>query len=151
MPEDRKVVPFRKPGARPPPPPTFHEVTDGIAVSVRPFFLPDQSTPSEGQYLWAYWVRIENQGAAPARLVSRYWKITDGMGRVQEVRGAGVVGEQPHLKPGQSFEYTSSTGLPTASGFMGGSYTMQADDGRRFEVTVPTFSLDAPGAPRSVN
>ena len=96
-------------------------------------------------------MRIENAGDSTVQLVTRYWRITDGLGRVQEVRGAGVVGEQPVLKLGDSFEYTSGTPLPTPSGIMMGAYQMQTTDGERFDVAVPPFSLDSPHQPAQLN
>ena len=122
----------------------YHETTRSIRVTVEPFYLEDQSSPSDNHFVWAYQVRIENLGTDTVQLVNRYWRITDSLGRVQEVRGAGVVGEQPTLKPGESFEYTSGTPLPTPSGIMVGTYEMQSASGRRFDVAVPAFSLDSP-------
>lgn len=122
----------------------YHETTQSIRVTVEPFYLEDQSSPSDNHFVWAYQVRIENTGADTVRLVNRYWRITDSLGRVQEVRGAGVVGEQPTLKPGESFEYTSGTPLPTPSGIMVGTYEMESASGQRFDVAVPAFSLDSP-------
>ena len=101
--------------------------------------------------MWAYWVKIENQGGETVQLRNRYWRITDSQGQVQEVRGAGVVGEQPALKPGESFEYTSGTPLSTPSGIMLGSYQMQRNDGDTFDVTIPAFSLDSPYEPARPN
>ena len=122
----------------------YSETTNSIRVTVKPMFLEDQSSPAENHFVWAYHVLIENTGAGTVRLLSRHWKITDSLGRLQEVRGAGVVGEQPVLEPGGRFEYTSGTPLPTPSGIMVGSYEMEADDGGRFSVAVPAFSLDSP-------
>ncbi|MEA1677774.1 Co2+/Mg2+ efflux protein ApaG [Nitrospirillum sp. BR 11163] len=122
----------------------YSETTHAIRISVRPEFLEDQSSPGEGHYVWAYTVRIENTGGETVQLRSRHWHITDARGRVQEVRGAGVVGEQPVLSPGQSFEYTSGTPLSTPSGIMVGSYQMERTDGSRFDVRIPAFSLDSP-------
>ncbi|MCH7796299.1 MAG: Co2+/Mg2+ efflux protein ApaG [Proteobacteria bacterium] len=122
----------------------YHETTRSIRVTVKPFYLEDQSSPSDNHFVWAYQVRIENMGTDTVRLVNRYWHITDSLGRVQEVRGVGVVGEQPTLKPGESFEYTSGTPLPTPSGIMVGTYEMESASGRRFDVAVPAFSLDSP-------
>lgn len=122
----------------------YHETTRSIRVTVEPFYLEDQSSPSDNHFVWAYQVRIENMGTDTVRLVNRYWHITDSLGRVQEVRGVGVVGEQPTLKPGESFEYTSGTPLPTPSGIMVGTYEMESASGRRFDVAVPAFSLDSP-------
>jgi len=125
--------------------------TANIRIIVKPHFLEGQSRPDEGHFVWAYTIKIENQGQETVTLRSRYWRITDGRGRIQEVRGAGVVGEQPTLAPGQSFEYTSGAPLPTPSGFMTGSYQMQASDGHMFNVEIPTFSLDSPHAPRQMH
>ena len=122
----------------------YSAVTNSIAVTVKPVYLDDQSSPRDNHYVWAYHVRIENQGRDTVQLRSRYWHITDALGRVQEVRGAGVVGEQPVLKPGQSFEYTSGTPLPTPSGIMTGTYQMETSGGDRFDIAIPAFSLDSP-------
>ena len=129
----------------------YSKTTRSIAITVKPFFLEEQSSPGENHFVWAYHVRIENAGDSTVQLVTRYWRITDGLGRVQEVRGAGVVGEQPVLKPGDSFEYTSGTPLPTPSGIMMGAYQMQTTDGERFDVAVPPFSLDSPHQPAQLN
>ncbi|MBX6323190.1 MAG: Co2+/Mg2+ efflux protein ApaG [Rhodospirillaceae bacterium] len=122
----------------------YKQTTRSITVSVRPFFLAEESSPEESRYVWAYHVRIENDGPETVQLLNRYWRITDSFGRVQEVRGAGVVGERPVLRPGESFEYTSGTPLPTPSGIMVGTYQMETEAGDRFEVAVPAFSLDSP-------
>lgn len=122
----------------------YEETTRDIRVTVRPIYLPDQSEPDQGHYVWAYQVRIENQGGQEVQLLNRYWRIVDSLGRVQEVRGAGVVGEQPILKPGEAFEYTSGTPLSTPSGIMGGTYEMEAEGVGRFDIKIPTFSLDSP-------
>jgi ApaG protein len=122
----------------------YSEVTREIRVTVRPFFLEDQSSPEEMHFVWAYHVRIENQGPQTVQLRNRYWRITDSLGRIQEVRGAGVVGEQPVLRPGEAFEYTSGTPLATPSGIMVGTYQMESESGERFEVNIPAFSLDSP-------
>jgi ApaG protein len=129
----------------------YKQTTRAITISVRPMFLEDQSSPDEGRYVWAYHVRIENEGSDTVQLRNRYWRITDSLGRVQEVRGAGVVGEQPVLKPGESFEYTSGTPLPTPSGIMVGSYQMESQSGDRFDVAVPAFSLDSPHQANRLN
>ncbi|OJX70265.1 Co2+/Mg2+ efflux protein ApaG [Magnetospirillum sp. 64-120] len=129
----------------------YSETTHGIRITVRPNYLDDQSSPDENHFVWAYHVRIENQGATTVQLKSRHWKITDAMGRLQEVQGPGVVGEQPVLKPGESFEYTSGTPLSTPSGIMAGSYQMQGPDGQVFDVTIPAFSLDSPHQPIRLN
>ena len=122
----------------------YSTVTRSIKVTVKPVFLEDQSSPRDRHYVWAYQVRIENQGGDVVQLRSRHWRITDSLGRVQEVRGAGVVGEQPVLKPGDAFEYTSGTPLPTPSGIMSGTYQMETPGGERFDVKIPAFSLDSP-------
>ena len=129
----------------------YSSTTHGIRVTVQPVYLDEQSSPEEGQYVWAYQVRIENLGAVTMRLRNRYWSITDARGRTQEVRGPGVVGEQPVLRPGDSFEYTSGCPLPTPSGIMVGSYEMEAEDGERIEVAIPAFSLDSPHQPISLH
>jgi len=122
----------------------YSETTRSIRITVRPFFLEDQSSPEESHFVWAYHVRIENQGPETVQLRHRYWRITDSLGRIQEVRGAGVVGEQPILRPGEAFEYTSGTPLTTPSGIMVGTYQMETEEGERFDVRVPAFSLDSP-------
>lgn len=129
----------------------YSKTTRSITVTVKPFFLDDQSSPEESHYVWAYHVRIENGGHETVQLRHRYWHITDSLGRVQEVRGAGVVGEQPVLRPGESFEYTSGTPLPTPSGIMVGAYEMESENGERFDVAVPPFSLDSPHQPVRLN
>jgi ApaG protein len=122
----------------------YSETTRSIKVTVRPVYLEEQSSPADSQYVWAYQVRIENQGSETVQLRKRHWRITDGMGRMQEVRGPGVVGEQPVIPPGESFEYTSGTPLQTPSGIMVGSYEMETRQGESFEVAIPAFSLDSP-------
>jgi len=129
----------------------YSQTTRSITVTVRPFFLEDQSSPDDAHYVWAYHVRIENDGRETVQLRNRYWRITDSLGRVQEVRGAGVVGEQPVLRPGDSFEYTSGVPLPTPSGIMVGSYQIENETGERFDVAVPPFSLDSPHQPVQLN
>ena len=129
----------------------YSQKTRSIEVTVKPMYLDDQSSPSDDHYVWAYWVRIDNQGSETVQLRSRYWHITDATGRIQEVRGAGVVGEQPVLQPGQSYEYTSGTPLPTPSGIMLGSYEMESEQGERFEIDIPPFSLDSPYQEKSIN
>jgi ApaG protein len=122
----------------------YSEITREIRITVRPFYLEDQSSPEEMHFVWAYHVRIENQGPETVQLRNRYWRITDSMGRIQEVRGAGVVGEQPVLKPGEAFEYTSGTPLATPSGIMVGTYQMESEKGELSDVNIPAFSLDSP-------
>ena len=118
--------------------------TNGIRVTVHPHFLEDQSEPEKDHFVWAYTVRIENEGGETVQLINRHWRITDANGISQEVRGPGVVGEQPVLNPGSDFEYTSGTPLGTPSGIMVGSYEMENAQGVRFEVAIPAFSLDSP-------
>jgi ApaG protein len=129
----------------------YSEMTRSIKVTVKPFYLEDQSSPADNHYVWAYQVRIENHGGETVQLLRRYWRITDGIGRVQEVRGPGVVGEQPVLEPGEAFEYTSGTPLATPSGIMVGRYEMATEDGESFEVAIPAFSLDSPHQPIRLN
>ena len=129
----------------------YSETTRAIRVTVKPFYLEDQSSPAENHYVWAYHVRIENTGLEKVQLRTRYWRITDALGRIQEVRGPGVVGEQPILEPGESFEYTSGTPLPTPSGIMVGTYQMEGADGGMFDVRIPAFSLDSPHQPVRLN
>jgi ApaG protein len=129
----------------------YSEITRSIKVTVRPFYLEQHSSPADGHYVWAYHVRIENGGSETVQLRNRHWQITDSSGRQQEVRGPGVVGEQPTLAPGESFEYTSSCPLATPSGFMVGDYEMETRGGENFLVRVPAFSLDAPQQPSRLN
>jgi ApaG protein len=123
---------------------SYAETTDAITVTVEPIYLEDQSDPDENHFVWAYHVRIENHGRRTVQLMTRHWRITDSLGKVHEVRGDGVVGEQPVLNPGSAFEYTSGTPLSTPSGIMDGSYQMETDTGERFDVKIPAFSLDSP-------
>ena len=120
------------------------ESIHAIQVDVRSRFLPEQSLPEDGRYVFAYTIRIHNRGKVPARLISRHWVITDDNGKVVEVRGEGVVGEQPWLRPGDDFEYTSGAVLETALGTMQGSYDMLADDGTRFDAPIAAFTLSVP-------
>lgn len=129
----------------------YSTITRHIKVTVRPRFLAEESRPADGRYFWAYTVEIANMGPETVQLRSRAWEITDENGRREEVRGAGVVGEQPVLEPGERFEYTSGCPLGTPSGLMVGTYLMVADSGENFEVAIPAFSLDSPFARRSVN
>lgn len=114
-----------------------------ITVTVTPEYLKEQSKPDEDQYIFAYTVMMENTGTVPAKLLTRHWIITDAEGKSQEVRGPGVVGEHPHLQPGESFEYTSGAILPTPVGSMMGSYQMRDDEGGLFDATIPAFTLSA--------
>ena len=125
--------------------------TKNFLVMVKPVWLEDHSLPDENKYVWAYYVRIENQSDNTAQLISRYWKITDSLGRTHEVKGTGVVGEQPVLKPGDSFEYSSGTPLDCPDGIMGGVYSMKTENGESFEIDIPTFSLDSPYSQQSIN
>ena len=129
----------------------YTATTRAISVTVKPQYLPDQSEPNKAQYVWAYQVRIENKGDVAVQLRSRHWKITDGLGRLQEVKGPGVVGKTPRLRPGEVFEDTSGSSLSTSSGFMGGTYQMVSESGENFDIEIPTFSLDTPNAARQLN
>ena len=123
----------------------YSKTTRDIRVSVRSSFLADQSRPDEGRFMWAYHIRIENLGREAVQLLRRTWHITDAHGRTQTVKGAGVIGQQPVLEPGEAFEYTSGTPLETPSGFMTGAYHMVATaSGEAFDVAIPAFSLDSP-------
>jgi ApaG protein len=129
-------------------PDEYSATTRDIRVSVRAFYLADQSEPERGQFVWAYRVMIANTGQQTVKLMRRTWHITDALGRTQTVHGAGVIGEQPVLEPGGHFEYTSGTPLATASGFMEGTYHMiVTESGEAFDVAIPTFSLDSPHQP----
>ena len=130
---------------------TYQATTRNIRVTVLPQYLAEQSDPDENRYLWAYTISIENEGLETVRLQSRVWKITDETGHVEEVRGPGVVGETPTLRPGEQFRYTSGCPLPTPSGLMVGSFQMTNEDGEMFDVAVPAFSLDSPDMRRTVN
>jgi ApaG protein len=129
----------------------YEAVTRNIAVKVSPQFLSDRSSPENGYYFWAYTIEISNQGGETVQLKTRHWRITDANGRLQEVRGPGVVGEEPVLKPGESFEYTSGVPLPTPSGFMVGSYGMVTQAGEPFDIDIPAFSLDCQHGKRTIN
>ena len=129
----------------------YERVTRGVKVIVRPHYLDGQSKPEEGHYVWAYTITIENHGRDTVTLRTRYWRITDANGQVQEVRGAGVVGEQPTLKPGDSYSYTSGCPLKTSSGFMVGAYQMQLVTGEFINVEIPAFSLDSPHEKHAIN
>lgn len=129
----------------------YETTTHEFRVRVNPLFLDGQSDPSSGKYFWSYTITVENLGTQTATLKTRHWEITDGLGRKQVVEGDGVVGEQPTLKPGQSFQYTSGCPLTTPSGMMMGRYGMVGEDGQRFAIDVPAFSLDSPHDRRSIN
>jgi ApaG protein len=130
---------------------SYKATTRGITVSVEPDFLEDESAPLRDYYFWAYSVEIVNEGQETVQLLARHWRITDANGHLQEVRGPGVVGEQPTLEPGDSFRYTSGVPLRTPSGIMQGSYTMEIDDGDSFEAAIPAFSLDSPYSAQRMN
>jgi ApaG protein len=129
----------------------YRAVTDNIEVIVQPSYEPDRSNPEASEFFWIYTIRIRNLGAETVQLRARHWEITDALGRVEHVRGPGVVGEQPILKPGESFGYQSGCPLRTSQGMMVGRYEMVRADGERFAVDIPAFSLDMPDAPRSLN
>ena len=141
--------------------PTFHmteeeeaiyeRITKGIRVSVSPHYMEDQSDPDEPRYVWAYTVRIDNESSTSVRLRTRYWRITDSRGHTDEVTGDGVVGEQPVIRPGEGFEYTSGAPLTTPSGLMVGAYRMETPDGEAFDVQIPAFSLDSPYELRQIH
>ncbi|PZQ59934.1 MAG: Co2+/Mg2+ efflux protein ApaG [Sphingomonas taxi] len=118
--------------------------TDGVTVRVSVSYLAEQSEPGRGRWFWAYHIRIENGGAGPVQLLTRHWIITDGRGARHTVEGEGVVGEQPLIQPGGSYDYVSGCPLATPSGAMQGSYRMVAEDGRMFDVAIPRFALLAP-------
>ena len=122
----------------------YRAITRGIAVSVEVTYLEANSSPGNSQYFWAYRVTIENQGRETVQLLSRHWMITNAHGELTEVKGPGVIGKQPFLEPGESFTYTSGAPLNTPSGLMGGSYEMESERGERFDIEIPTFSLDCP-------
>lgn len=119
--------------------------TRGICIRTTPHYIAEQSEPEAGRYLFAYRIRIENQASEPVQLISRHWVITDAEGECAEVRGDGVVGEQPHLAPGEGFEYTSYCPLPTPVGTMQGSFRMRTDGGEFFDAMIEPFRLSLPG------
>lgn len=129
----------------------YQATTHNIRVSVEPEYLEDRSQPRRNQYFWAYHVEIINLSPFEAQLTHRHWRITDGNGRQEEVKGPGVIGEQPILAPGERFEYTSGCPLPTPSGIMAGSYRFVGEGGVPFDVEIPAFSLDSPHVKRTVN
>jgi ApaG protein len=131
-------------GGNPYNPPMTEKAPYTIDVRVVSRFVPDQSKPGDNRYVFAYTVTLRNAGSVPAQLLSRHWVITDANGKVEEVRGDGVVGEQPWMRPGDDYEYTSGAVLETPVGTMGGSYQMLADDGTRFEAAIPRFTLSIP-------
>jgi ApaG protein len=129
----------------------YQAETRKIAVNVTPRFMPERSSSEKSYFFWSYTIEITNKGDRTVQLKTRHWKITDAYGRLQEVKGTGVVGEEPVLEPGASYEYTSGVPLPTPSGIMTGSYGMVASDGEQFEIDIPPFSLDGPEAKRTLN
>mgnify|MGYP006164842441 FL=1 len=129
----------------------YEAVTRSIKVIVEAIFLDEQSAPDEDHFVWAYQIRIENESLEQVQLINRHWRITDAHGKLHEVRGEGVVGEQPTLQPGEAFEYTSGTPLGTPSGIMVGSYEMKTSGGERFDIKIPAFSLDSPYQARRLN
>ena len=129
----------------------YSETTKSIRVTVVPVFLDEHSSPEDAKYVWAYEVRIENLGDETVQLINRHWSITNSLGQTETVRGPGVVGEQPILKPGEYFEYTSGAPLSTPSGLLVGTYQMEDNDGKVFDVCIPAFSLDSPHQTVQVN
>ena len=126
--------------------PVYETETDGVTVRVQPGFMPEQSNRDKSRFVWSYTVEIENRSQREIQLISRRWTITDALNRTEVIRGKGVVGEQPSLKPGEAYRYASACPLTTPSGMMGGAYQMLSKDGELFEVEIPTFSLDLPQA-----
>ena len=129
----------------------YETETNKICVRVEPVFIEEQSEPDDSVYFWAYTVEIENQSDVTIQLRSRFWSITDAHGQVREIRGSGVIGQEPVIPPGKRFTYTSGAPLTTPSGFMVGSYQMEYETGEMFNVDIPAFSLDSPFANRSLN
>jgi ApaG protein len=129
----------------------YRAVTREIEVTVAPRFMSERSSPEGGYYFWAYTISLVNHGPETVQLKTRHWRITDATGKLQEVKGAGVVGEQPVLRPGDSYEYTSGVPLPTPSGFMMGTYGMVTAGGEPFDIAIPAFSLDSSEGCRTIN
>lgn len=129
----------------------YRATTDGISVRVTPEFMESESRPDEGHFFWAYRVTIENESERVVRLISRYWRIVDGRGHIEEVMGDGVVGVQPVIAPGESYNYTSGCPLATPHGIMSGHYDMRTESGDWLTVEIPAFSLDRPGAGHTLN
>jgi ApaG protein len=129
----------------------YQSVTRGIRIRVEPKYLDDQSSPEDSHFVWSYSVEINNDGVEPVQIKTRTWRITDGLGRTEEVRGPGVVGQTPTIPPGGSFNYTSGCPLKTPQGIMVGSYQMSDEAGTLFDVAIPAFSLDCPYTQRSMN
>lgn len=130
---------------------SYSKVTANIEVRVTPIYLDDESRPDDNHYFWAYRVTITNRSSDAVTLVSRYWRIIDGDGRIEEVHGEGVVGEQPVIRAGKSYKYTSGCPLPTPHGIMSGHYMMRVDNGGLERIEIPAFSLDKPGGGRVLN
>ncbi|MGY8985146.1 MAG: Co2+/Mg2+ efflux protein ApaG [Sphingomonadales bacterium] len=130
---------------------SYETTTKEIRVSVQSVYLEDQSEPQKDHYVWAYIVNVLNEGEKTVQLLNRHWKIIDARGHVQDIKGPGVVGEQPIIGPGDCFEYTSGTPLNTPSGFMRGGYEMESEDGEIFLVNIPPFSLDSPHQKHTLN
>lgn len=126
------------------PPPSYEATTDGVVVRVRPKFMHDESRPATGEYVWSYTVEIENGTETTWQIMRRHWRIVDAEGRQQTVEGDGIVGQQPVLKPGEVFRYTSGAPLAAPSGVMAGAYDLEADGGGILTVEIPVFSLDSP-------
>ncbi len=129
----------------------YEAVTRGIRIRVEPKYMDNQSSPEDSHFVWSYAVHINNDGKEPVQLKTRTWRITDALGRTEEVRGPGVVGQTPVIPPGGSFQYTSGCPLKTPQGIMVGSYQMTDEAGKLFDVAIPAFSLDSPYAQRSMN
>ncbi|MCA1403933.1 Co2+/Mg2+ efflux protein ApaG [Ensifer sp. IC3342] len=129
----------------------YRALTRDIEVTVEPYYLEEQSDPDDSRYVWGYRIVISNHSDTTVRLMTRYWHITDENGQVDEVSGPGVIGEQPLLSPGDTYEYSSGCPLDTPSGVMFGHYSMEAEDGETFNVAIPAFSLDSPGLVRTLN
>ncbi|MCZ4090430.1 MULTISPECIES: Co2+/Mg2+ efflux protein ApaG [Sinorhizobium] len=129
----------------------YRALTRDIEVTVEPYYLEEQSDPDDSRYVWGYRIVISNHSDISVRLMTRYWHITDENGQVDEVSGPGVIGEQPLLNPGDTYEYSSGCPLDTPSGVMFGHYSMEAEDGETFNVAIPAFSLDSPGLVRTLN
>ena len=129
----------------------YEAQTRGIFVRAEPRYIEARSSPDSQRYFWAYRIEIENRSPMTVQLRTRYWKITDAAGRVEEVRGAGVVGETPVIRPGETYAYTSGCPLTTPSGIMVGHYGMVSPDGEAFDIAIPAFSLDSPESRRTLN
>jgi ApaG protein len=129
----------------------YEAITRGIRIRVEPRYMEEQSSPEDSHFVWSYTVEISNDGTETVQLKSRIWRITDALGRTEEVRGPGVVGQTPVIAPGKSFHYTSGCPLKTAQGIMVGSYQMTDEAGELFDVAIPAFSLDSPYTRRSMN